>query len=370
MTEYYINSPSNKLPDNLTHEILSNSKGLAYHKTLVNYQPTPLYCLQNLAKKFGVKNIYVKDESYRFGLNAFKGMGASYAIHKVLQNKRDITTFCTATDGNHGRAVAWAAAMAGKKSVIFVPKDTTINRIQAIKAEGAEVIQLDKNYDDTCNYTAEKSKNEGWELIQDTAWQGYEEIPAYIMAGYMTHFKELEEELHTLPTPKVDIIFLQAGVGSWAASAIWYYLNRYQENRPRLVIVEPYQSDGILQSLIAGKRSLPSGNQETVMAGLNCGIPSMSAWEIIKSGADAAMKVEDEWAKTAITQLYYPEGDDPQIIAGESGAGGLAGFLALNEPRFDALRSKLDIGAETNILFYSTEGATDRDSFKEIVKGG
>ena len=368
MNSYFINTPSNQLPDNPTHDILSSSKALDYHKTLSQYQPTPLHHLKNLARKLGIKNVFVKDESHRFGLNAFKGMGASYAVYKVLENKPEITTICTATDGNHGRAVAWAAKMAGKKAVIFVPKDTTHNRIQAIADEGAEVKQLDLNYDNTCQHAAETSKKEGWELIQDTAWEGYEEIPAYIMAGYQTHFQELEDSLHTLPLPQVDIVFLQAGVGSWGAAAIWYYLNRYQEKRPKLVIVEPNESDGILQSLIAGKRSLPSGNQETIMAGLNCGIPSLTAWDIIQSGADAAMKVEDKWAEKAIRQLYYPEGDDPRIIAGESGVGGLAGFLALSEPQFDSLRHTLAIGADTSVLFYSTEGATDRDSFDSIVK--
>jgi len=368
MQDYFLHRPSNKLPDNPTHKILTESNGLAYHKTIENYQPTPLHSLKNLAKKHGVKNIFIKDESHRFGLNAFKGMGASYAIHKVLEKNPEITTFCTATDGNHGRAVAWAARMAGRKAVIFVPKDTTPNRIKAIAGEGAEVKQLDQNYDDTCQHAAETSQKEGWELIQDTAWEGYEEIPAFIMAGYLTHFIELEEDYHTLPQPQIDIVFLQAGVGSWGAAAVWYYLNRYQEKRPKLVIVEPYQSDGIIQSLIAGERSLPSGNQETIMAGLNCGIPSMTAWDIIQSGADAAMKVEDHWAEMAIRKLYYPEGDDPQIIAGESGVGGLAGFLALNEPRFEELRKELGIGKETRILFYSTEGATDRDSFERIVR--
>jgi len=368
MNSSFINRPTNQLPDNPTHKILTNSKALEYHKTLGQYHPTPLLSLKNLARKLGVKNIYVKDESHRFGLNAFKGMGASYAIHKILQEEPDITTFCTATDGNHGRAVAWAAKMAGKKAVIFVPKDTTPNRIQAIANEGAEVKQLDKNYDDTCSHAAEISQRGGWKLIQDTAWEGYEEIPAYIKAGYQTHFQELEDSLHTLPLPKIDVVFLQAGVGSWAASAVWYYLNRYGVNRPKLVLVEPSESDGILQSFKSGKRSLPSGNQETIMAGLNCGIPSMTAWEILKNGIDIAIKVEDKWAELAMRQLYYPEGDDLQIIAGESGVGGMAGYLALNSPQFEQVRKKINLGTESNILFYSTEGATDEDSFERVVK--
>jgi diaminopropionate ammonia-lyase len=367
MPDFYFHTPSNQLPDNLTHHILSQSRAMDYHKTLENYSPTPLVKLPALAKKLGVNNIYLKDESHRFGLNAFKGLGASFAVHKALEENPEIGTVCTATDGNHGRAVAWAARMAGKKAVIYVPKDTTQNRIKAITGEGAEVIQLDENYDQTSRHAEEESRRNGWQLIQDAAWEGYEEIPAYIMAGYLTHFKELEDELHPLPKPKIDVVFLQAGVGSWAAAAIWYYLNRYGKNRPKLVLVEPKESDGILQSFIAGKRTLPSGNQVTIMAGLNCGIPSLSAWEFIKSGADAVMRVEDTYAEKAIRQLYYPEGEDESVIAGESGVGGLAGFLALQEPRFDELRRNLGIRPHSNVLFYSTEGATDQDSFNRII---
>ena len=367
MKDYFINSPSNKLPNNLTHGILQKSEAIDYHKTLPNYKPTPLVSLNNLAEKHGVNNIFVKDESHRFGLNAFKGMGASYAVHKLLEEKPEIKTFATATDGNHGRAVAWAAGLAGKGSVIFVPKDTTQNRIKAIADQGAEVIQLDKNYDDTCKHAEEQSNLNGWELIQDTAWEGYEKIPAYIMAGYLTHFVELEEQLHILPAPKIDLVFLQAGVGSWAAAGIWYYLNRYKENRPKIVIVEPYESDGILTSFLSGQRTTASGNQETIMAGLNCGIPSLTGWEIIKSGADAAIKVEDKYTEMAIRELFYAEPGDEKIIAGESGAGGMAGFLALQEPRFEEVRKHLQIDQNSNILFFSTEGATDIDSFKNIV---
>jgi diaminopropionate ammonia-lyase len=369
MSEYFINKPNNKIPTDLTTEILKNSNALPYHQSLSVYTSTPLVSLSNLAKNYGIANIYIKNEAFRFGLNAFKGLGASYAIHKLLEKQRNITTFCTATDGNHGRAVAWAAQLAGKESVVFVPRDTTSNRIIAIEKEGAKVIKIDGNYDETCAFAEEASLKNGWTLVQDTAWEGYEEIPAQIMAGYLTHFQELEGSLHLLSKPKIDIVFLQAGVGSWAGAAIWYYLNRYGKNRPKIVVTEPYEAAGILASFKADKRIIPNDSFQTIMAGLNCGIPSLSAWEIIKNGADIALKVKDEYAEQAIRELYFPLGNDESIIAGESGVGGLAGFMALmTESNAKNIREILEITEKTSILFYNTEGATDLDSFNRIIK--
>jgi diaminopropionate ammonia-lyase len=369
MKDYFIQQPSNEIPQNLTTKILEESNALAYHTSLMAYQSTPLVQLPDLAKQFKVGHIYVKNEAFRFGLNAFKGLGASYAIHKIIKNNKEITTFCTATDGNHGRAVAWAAQLAGKKSVIFVPRDTTPNRMSAIEKEGGKVIKINGNYDETCAFAEATSLKEGWQLVQDTAWAGYEEIPAQIMAGYLTHFQELENSLHTLPKPKIDIVFLQAGVGSWAGAAVWYYLNRYGVNRPKLVIVEPYEAAGILASFQANERVNPTGNYETIMAGLNCGIPSSTAWEILKNGVDAAIKVEDTYSEQAIRALFYPKGDDLSIVAGESGVGGLAGFMCLmTDDNKKELKEKLQIDEKTSILFYNTEGATDIDNFNKIIK--
>ena len=276
--------------------------------------------------------------------------------------------FCTATDGNHGRAVAWAARQSGKEAVVFVPEDTTKPRIAAIEQEGARVEKLDKNYDQTCARAREESKKRGWQLVQDTAWEGYEEIPALIMAGYLTHFQELESHLHTLPKPAVDLVFLQAGVGSWAASAVWYYLTRYGENRPKIVVVEPAKSDGILASFKQDKRTEPTGNLHSMMAGLNCGIPSSSAWKILQSGVDAVMRIEDSYAARAMRELYYPQAEDPRIEAGESGAAGMGGFIAVtSDSRFEKLRDALQIDQQTRVLFYNTEGATDPENFQKIV---
>lgn len=368
MDNYFINSPKNKISTNLTSAILRESRAMEYHKSLPAYHPTPLVSLPDLAKKYQVGDIYVKDESHRFGLNAFKGLGASYAIHKILELQPGIDTFCTATDGNHGRAVAWAAKIAHKKAVVFVPGGTAVSRMEAISGEGATVIEFDGNYDETCDHAKEVSEKEGWQLVQDAARENYEEIPARIMAGYLTLFQEMEDHLHGLPSPKIDIVFLQAGVGSFAGSAIWYYLNRYGNNRPKMVVVEPEEANGILASFKAGERVNPNCTFQTIMAGLNCGIPSLNAWDIIQNGADIAMHVEDSLAEQAIRELYYPNGNDQSITAGESGAGGLAGFISLMTAKdMQELKDTLEINSKTSILFYNTEGSTDLENFNQII---
>lgn len=368
MSDYHIQKPNCIINNNSTTEILKNSEALNYHQTLAEYNSTPLVQLENLAAKYEVGNIYVKDESHRFGLNAFKGLGASYAIYKTLQTGINISTFCTATDGNHGRAVAWASKKEGKKAVVFVPKDTVESRIKAIENEGAKVIVINGNYDETCEAAAKACEENGWKLIQDTSSVGYEDIPAQIMAGYLTHFQELESTLHPASKPKIDVVFLQAGVGSWAAAGIWYYLNRYGKQKPKIVLVEPYESDGILASFKAAKPVKPQGNFKTIMAGLNCGIPSLSAWDIIKNGADISIKIKDNYVIDAIKQLYNPIGNDEQIISGESGAAGLAGFLAImHQDSLLKVEETLRLNSNSNILFFNTEGATDPINFNKIV---
>jgi diaminopropionate ammonia-lyase len=366
--EYFINRPDNLLPINRTTQILRESKAIEYHRSLPFYRPTPLIILPELAKKYGVGGIYVKDESFRFGLNAFKGLGASFAVYQLLLKSNETPVFCTATDGNHGRAVAWAASIAEKQSVIFVPKDTVQGRIAAIEQEGASVIKTDQEYDETVEIAAEACKKEGWQLVQDTSWEGYEEIPALIMAGYLTLLEEMESDLQRFSRPKPDIVFLQAGAGCWAGAAICHYLNLCGEKRPKIVIVEPYEAAGIFESFRVGKRVKPHGTYKTIMAGLNCGIPSLTAWEIIKSGTDISMKIPDKYAERAMRELYYPKGNDQRVIAGESGAGGLAGFIALmTNPDFHELKEELQITEKSIILFFNTEGATDPDSFNRIV---
>jgi len=371
MAMYYKNTPDNQIKKSLTTDILTESDALSYHQSLPGYQPTPLHKLTNVAQQYNVGSIYMKDEAHRFGLEAFKALGASYAIHRILQQDEQVDTFCTATDGNHGRAVAWSATMAGKKAVVFVPDHTTTARIKAIEKEGATVTRVQGNYDVACEVADETAKKNGWKLVQDTCFEHYEEIPAYIVSGYMTMFREMENALHPPGQPEVDIVFLQVGVGSFAASGIWYYLNRYGDNRPKIVLVEPSEADGVLHSLQTGQRSIPDKSFDTIMAGLNCGLPSMSAWEMIRSGADVVMSVGDDLAKQAMRMLYHPGCNDPRIIAGESGAAGLAGFIGMMEHKeYAPLADFLDIHSGSRILFVNTEGATDPQNFEDITTSG
>lgn len=365
---FFLNNPDNILPSGLTDEIFRKSEPLAFHTTLEDYKPTPLVELNNLAVKFGVKKIYVKDESFRFGLNAFKALGASYAMHRLLEQDPSIETFCTATDGNHGRAVAWAAKMFGKNSRIFVPQGTTVARIEAIQGEGGFVELMDRNYEDTCAYAQIMAGGNGWTLVQDTTMENYDEIPAHIMTGYLTHFIEEEGTINLLPEAQIDLVFLQSGVGSWPAAAAWYYTNRYGNKKPKLVIVEPAEAAGLLASFEEGNRTSPQGNFTTIMAGLNCGIPSASAWEILKNTVDAVVAVDDTYAVEAIREFYFSQEGDPRIMAGESGAGGLAGFIAImQDERFEAVKKHLGINETSRILFFNTEGATDPPSFQRII---
>ena len=359
-SSFFVNKPNNKIVDSITINTLKNSNASDFHSSLNEYIPTPLVSLPCLAQKYSVGNIYIKDESFRLGLNAFKGLGASYAISKILENNPEIKIFCTATDGNHGRAVAWSAKVFDKKAVVFVPQGTTSQRIKAIEKEGAKVEVVDGNYDEACEHAQKMAKENGWILVQDMAWQDYEEIPALIVAGYLTLFKEIEET-------KIDVVFLQAGVGSFAGAGIYHYLQKQGVNRPKIVIVEPNEADAILTSFKNDEISTSLGNSKTIMAGLNCGTPSLGVWDLIKSGVDVSIKIDDKYAKKAMRELYTPTGSDTRIISGESGVGGFAGFIAMNEEdEFKSLKKELNINENSNILFISTEGATDIKMFNKI----
>ncbi|MCG6190668.1 diaminopropionate ammonia-lyase [Maribellus maritimus] len=367
-SSFYINKPHKIIVNSITNSILEQNDAYSYHTSLHNYKPTPLIHLPNLSQKYHVGNIYIKDESFRFGLNAFKVLGASYAVNCILKEIPKAETFCTATDGNHGRAVAWSAKKFGKKAIVFVPKTTTEERIKAIQKEGATVIKVDGNYDYTCETVKNESSKNNWVLIQDTAWKNYVEIPSLIMAGYLTLFKEMENSLHTSAKPKIDILIIQAGVGSLAGAAIYYYLKKYKKNSPEIVVVEPKEADGVLRSFKRNKISTSNGNSCTIMAGLNCETPSYSAWDLLKSGVNVSIRIDDIYAKQAIRELYYPIGSDPKIIAGESGAAGFAGFISVMQNKsYELVRKELNINENTNILFINTEGDTDKNSFNRII---
>ena len=345
------------------HAFLKRDDVQSYHESIESYAPTPLLSLPNVAQSLGIKELLVKDESKRFGLNAFKGLGASYAIHQFLQNHPGEPVFCTATDGNHGRAVAWAARQSGCEAVIYVPEYTVAERIENIEKEGAKVVLVNGDYDQTVKSAYSEAERTGMQMIQDTAWEGYTEIPGLIMAGYTTMFREIEHVLKA--DSPVDFVFLQAGVGCWAASAVWYFHERYGSDCPKIICVEPQHADCVLRSF-ENDRITSISTQDTIMAGLNCGTPSESAWDILKKGISLSLSITDEYAMKAMRMLYQ---SDTQVISGESGSAGLGGLIALLEyPEFKKAKQLLRLGGNSRVLVFNTEGDTDSDSFQKIVK--
>lgn len=370
------------------------SKVNDFHQTLRNYQPTPLESLHHLAKELGVSNILVKDESYRFGLNAFKVLGASYAIAKFMCQQlgkeiNEVTfaelqsaemresigqiTFTTATDGNHGRAVAWAAQQLGQKAVVFLPKGSAKQRVEAIRGTGAETYVTDLNYDNTVSLVKETAKQNGWQVVQDTAWDGYTQIPEWIMQGYTTMATEAVLQLESMKMKRPTHLFLQAGVGSMAAAVLGYFLNKWKGEHPTTVIVEPHNAACIYHSVLAGdeKPHPVSGDLATIMAGLSCGEPNPIAWETLRDFSDIYMSCSDYLAARGMRILANPLGNDQKIVSGESGAIGIGVLSVLmQDEKYQEIRNKLKLNNESVVLFFSTEGDTDLLSYRQIVWDG
>ncbi len=391
MCKYYLNK---HLGDNSdlsekTDALFDNSEILNFHRSINGYKPTPLYSLKSLSGKFGLKNILVKDESQRFNLNAFKVLGASYAIYRFLKEKYEqITgvkmenlfsvtvqetlpsyTFCTATDGNHGRAVAWMANQLNQKAVIYIPSNTVTARIENIKKEGAKVVFVDGSYDDTVKMAFTEAEKNGWQVISDTSYNDYHNIPLIISAGYTTIFKEIDNQLENEKLSANDFIFVQCGVGALAATAGWFYNKYYNQSMPTLVCVEPTEAACVFDSMQynAGEIGVCGGSLNTIMAGLNCGTPSETAFPYIKYNYKLFLTISDEFAKNSMRTFYNPIGNDPRIISGESGAAGLAALLAIFENKnLSYLKEKL-FNNNSRVLLINTEGDTDPENFKKII---
>ncbi|GAA0717464.1 diaminopropionate ammonia-lyase [Clostridium malenominatum] len=363
-----------------------------FHKSFSEYSVTPLHKLDNLAKELGVKSIFLKDESYRFGLNAFKVLGGSYAIGKYLSEKlgMDISevsfdllrskeikeklgdiTFVTATDGNHGRGVAWAANQLGQKSVVYMPKGSSETRLQNIRKEGAEASIIEGNYDDAVRLSDEMAKKHGWVVVQDTAWEGYEDIPTWIMQGYGTLIHEAMEQLVEYGVDKPTHVLVQAGVGSFAGAVQGYLASKFGEERPITIVVEPDLAPCIYESAKLGQRHIVTGDMQTIMAGLACGEPNTISWEVLKDYSDAYFSCPDYVAARGMRILGSPLKGDSQIISGESGAVG-AGVISLlmEKDYYKDLREKLGFSEDSKILIISTEGDTDPKKYRDIVWDG
>lgn len=344
-------------------KILNSDEGYLFHKLLPDYHPTPLVSLPALAEELDIGELWIKDESHRFGLDAFKGLGASFAVHTYLKKHPGKNTFCTATEGNHGKALAWICRIMGQRCTVFVPGHTIQERIKSIKKEKADVVVIDGNYDFTVESVKNWSEETGAILIQDMSWTGYDEIPSLIMQGYLTSFREMEQKLQEDP---VDVIFVQAGVGSWAASAAWYF-NQLEEP-PQILVIEAFETDCILESIRKNELVVTSKSGQTIMAGLNCGFPSVLAYEILRQGARAFLSIPDKASIDAMKKLYYPVGNDPKIIAGESGAAGLGGLTALSsQDKLLKFKEEIGLNRDSRVLVFNTEGDTNRAFFERSV---
>ena len=370
-------------------------KANEFHKSFPQYTVTPLQDLAELASYLGVKSIHCKDESYRFGLNAFKVLGGSYAMGRYIAKEvgKDISelpyavlsseelrkefgqaTFFTATDGNHGRGVAWAANRLGQKAVVHMPKGTTQTRLQNIAKEGAQVDIQELNYDDCVRLAAkEADETPRGVIVQDTAWDGYEEIPAWIMQGYGTMAMEAGEQLKAQGCDRPTHIFVQAGVGSLAGAVVGYFSNLYADNLPTFVVVEAEAAACLYKGAAAGDGDIRivDGDMQTIMAGLACGEPNTISWDILKNHVKVFIAAPDWVAANGMRMLAAPVKGDAPITSGESGAapfGALAAMMTMDE--YKDLRTDIGLDENSKVLLFSTEGDTDPDRYKNIVWKG
>ncbi|MFQ7551059.1 MAG: diaminopropionate ammonia-lyase [Blautia marasmi] len=371
------------------------AKARAFHESFPQYSKTPLAKLDHMAEHLGLGGIFVKDESYRFGLNAFKVLGGSFAMANYIakQTHRDVSelpyavltseelrkefgqaTFFTATDGNHGRGVAWAANRLGQRSVVLMPKGSTRTRLENIQKEGADATITEVNYDECvrrANAMAEKTPN--GVMVQDTAWDGYEEIPSWIMQGYGTMASEADEQLREYGCDRPTHIFIQAGVGSLAGAVQGYFANRYPDNPPVVVVMEADSAACLYKGAKAadGSIRIVDGDMPTIMAGLACGEPNTISWDILKNHVSVFTSCPDWVSARGMRLLSAPAKGDPQVTSGESGAVGMGLLSAVMEQEeYRDLRELLKLDKNSKVLLFSTEGDTDPQRYKEIVWDG
>lgn len=370
-------------------------KAKTFHESFPQYTTTPLANLSHMADFLGLGQIYMKDESYRFGLNAFKVLGGSFAMARYIASQigKDVSelpysvltsdslreafgqaTFFTATDGNHGRGVAWAANKLGQKAVVYMPKGSTQTRLENIKKEHAIATIEEVNYDECVRMAAAAAANTpNGIIVQDTAWDGYEEIPAWIMQGYGTMALEADQQLHENDCERPTHVFIQAGVGSLAGAVQGYFANRYPENPPIVVVVEADVAACLFKGSKHGDGSIQfvDGDMQTIMAGLACGEPNTISWDILRNHVDTFISAPDWMAAKGMRMLAAPLKGDPQVISGESGAapfGVLACIMLLDE--YQDLRNHLQLNKDSKVLLFSTEGDTDPERYKNIVWEG
>mgnify|MGYP001026330939 FL=1 len=371
------------------------SKACAFHRSFPQYAITPLARLDGMADRLGLGAIFIKDESYRFGLNAFKVLGGSFAMAQYIASElgKDVSelsydyltgsqfrqefgqsTFFTATDGNHGRGVAWSANKLGQKAVVHMPKGSSKIRFDNIAREGAQVTIEEVNYDDCVRMAAaEAARVEHGVVIQDTAWEGYEEIPAWIMQGYGTMASEASQQLRQQKIGRPTHVLVQAGVGSLAGAVVGYFANLYPDDPPKFMIIEARAADCLYQGALAGDGTtrMVAGDLQTIMAGLACGEPNTISWDILRNHADVFLSCPDWVSAKGMRMLAAPLKGDPAVCSGESGAVGMGAIAAVMEDdTYKELREALGLDRSSQVLMFSTEGDTDPDKYRKIVWGG
>ncbi|HEX7780948.1 MAG TPA: diaminopropionate ammonia-lyase [Vicinamibacterales bacterium] len=325
--------------------------------TRLGARPTPLHRLPGLATRIGVGELLVKDESSRFGLPAFKIVGAQYAIARLLAQPRQgrVTDLACATAGNHGRAVARAARELGLAAHVYVPVGTSQLAVDALRSEGAHVVVTSDDYDKTVRLMADDAGDSGWTIVSDTAWDGYEQIPRWTMAGYTRILEEAAQQWGDAPP---DLVIVQAGVGSLAGAVAGWLVAAFGQSRPRLVVAEPAGAACVTRSLRAGELVTLPSCAPTTMACLRCGEVSPLAWRALAPVVDAAIGITDDQAVEAREWLAHPSLDDPAILAGASGAAGLGALITLlRAAELSGLRDALRLSRSTRAMAIVTEGS-------------
>jgi diaminopropionate ammonia-lyase len=367
------------------------SRVRSFHRSFPQYAVTPLADLRHMAEYLGVARVAVKDESWRFGLNSFKVLGGSYAIGRFLAREMgmdisDLTydtlvsdefleklgsaTFIAATDGNHGRGVAWTARELRQRCIVLMPKGTTQSRFDNIASLGAEVSIEDGNYDDCVRMAVEMAPSfEHGVIVQDTSWPGYTDIPTWIMQGYGVMADEAAEQFAEKPTH----IFVQAGVGAMAGAVTGYFAALYPDDPPRVVVVEPDTADCMFRGAERGDgvSVTVTGDMPSIMAGLSCGEPCELGWDLFKNHATGFVSGADSFTVRGMRMLAGNFKDDPHVVSGESGAAGFGAFASIMlEEGLAPVREELGLGPDSKVLCFSTEGDTDPVRYKQIVWDG
>ena len=385
-------SADKNLPIMALHEV---AKARYFHSSFPQYSITPLARLDGMAQYLGLGGLFVKDESFRFGLNAFKVLGGSFAMaryiaHQMGRHVAEMTydyltseelerefgqaTFFTATDGNHGRGVAWAAHKLRQKAVVHMPKGSSQARYENIAKEGAQVTIEDVNYDECVRMAAaEAAATHHGVIVQDTAWEGYEEIPTWIMQGYGTMASEAAEQMRQIGVNRPTHVFIQAGVGSLAGAVVGFFTNLFPNDPPKFIVMEARAADCLYEGALAGDGNprIVEGDLKTIMAGLACGEPNIISWDILKNHSAFFVSCPDWVSAKGMRMLGAPVKGDPQVISGESGAVGM-GLIAtlMTEPEYAELKEAIGLDENSRVLMFSTEGDTDPENYRKIVWGG